>query len=95
MFWCSKEPSHRDGSFEYPQHMFWMRNKENKFPIRALIWRPAIQQHVCPWKTQTSRDINPSKCESSLITNGAVTKFLRTDSKDSVQSRRMQRLSDV
>ena len=21
-FRCSKEPSHRDGSFEYPQHMF-------------------------------------------------------------------------
>ena len=22
----SKEPSHREGSFEYPKHMFWMRN---------------------------------------------------------------------
>ena len=39
-FWCSKEPSHLDSSFEYPQHMFWMRNKENKYPIRTLIWRP-------------------------------------------------------
>ena len=28
------------GSFEYPQHMFWMRNKENNFPKRTLIWRP-------------------------------------------------------
>ena len=28
-FGCSKEPSHRDGSFEYPQHMFWLRNKKN------------------------------------------------------------------
>ena len=37
---CSKEPSHRDGSFEYTQHMFWMRNKENNFPICSLIWRP-------------------------------------------------------
>ena len=27
-FGCSKEPSHRDGSFEYPQHMFWLRNKK-------------------------------------------------------------------
>ena len=26
-FGCSKKPSHRDGSFEYPQHMFWLRNK--------------------------------------------------------------------
>ena len=28
---CSKEPSHRDGSFEYPQHMFWLRNKKKDF----------------------------------------------------------------
>ena len=27
-FGCSKEPSHRDGSVEYPQHMFWLRNKK-------------------------------------------------------------------
>ena len=39
-FGCSKEPSHWDGSFEYPKHMFWMRNKENNFPIRTLYWRP-------------------------------------------------------
>ena len=24
---CSKEPSHLDGSFEYPQYTFWLRNK--------------------------------------------------------------------
>ena len=30
-FGCSKEPSHRDGSFEFPQHMFWLRNKKMKF----------------------------------------------------------------
>ena len=22
--------------------MFWMRNKENNFPIRTLIWRPVL-----------------------------------------------------
>ena len=37
-FRCSKEPSHRDGSFEYPQHMFWLRNNENNFQLRSLIW---------------------------------------------------------
>ena len=48
-FGCLKEPSQRDGSFEYPQHMFWMRNKENNFPISTLIWRPAIfnGEQVC------------------------------------------------
>ena len=35
---CSKEPSHGDGSFEYPQHMFWLRNKKNNFQLRTLIW---------------------------------------------------------
>ena len=28
------------GSFEYPQHMFWLRNTKNNFPVRTLIWRP-------------------------------------------------------
>ena len=36
-FGCSKEPSHRGGSFEYPQHMFWLRNKKKKFLLRTLI----------------------------------------------------------
>ena len=40
-FGCSKEPSHRDGSFEYPQHMFWLRNKKNNFQFSTLIWGPA------------------------------------------------------
>ena len=31
-FGCSKEP------FGYPQHMFRMKNVENSFPIRTLIW---------------------------------------------------------
>ena len=26
--------------FEYPQHMFWLRNKKNIFPVRTLNWRP-------------------------------------------------------
>ena len=35
-FGCSKEPSHLDGSFEYPQHMFWLENKKNIFLLRTL-----------------------------------------------------------
>ena len=30
-FGCLKEPPNWDGSFEYPQHMFWLRNKKIKF----------------------------------------------------------------
>ena len=39
-FGCSNELPHRDGSFEYPQHMFWLRNKKNNFQLCTLIWRP-------------------------------------------------------
>ena len=40
-FVCSKEKSHLDSSFEYPQHMFWSRNKKNIFQLHSLTWRPA------------------------------------------------------
>ena len=38
-FGCSKEPSQWEGSFEYPQHMFWLRNKKINFWLHTLIWR--------------------------------------------------------
>ena len=35
-FGCSKNLSHVDGSFEYQQHMFWLRNKKNVFKYTLL-----------------------------------------------------------
>ena len=35
-FVCSRELSHRDGSFEHTQHMFWLRNKKNIFCYALL-----------------------------------------------------------
>ena len=35
-FGCSKEPSHRDVSFEYPQHELCLRNKKVIFLLRNL-----------------------------------------------------------
>ena len=35
-FVCSKEWSHWDGSFEYPQHMFWKRNKDYSLQYALL-----------------------------------------------------------
>ena len=37
MFWVS---FNSDGSFEYPQHMFLLRNKKNNFQLCILIWGP-------------------------------------------------------
>ena len=45
-FGCSKEQSHRDGAFEYPQHMFWLRNKKNNFQLHTLIWGPGYENVV-------------------------------------------------
>ena len=28
-------------SFEYPQHIFWLRNRKSNFLLRTLIWGPA------------------------------------------------------
>ena len=36
-FGCSKEKSHGDGSFEYPQHMFSLRNKKIIILVCTLI----------------------------------------------------------
>ena len=36
-FGCSKEPSYQDGSFEHPQHMFWLRNKNCAFLSVGLV----------------------------------------------------------
>ena len=33
---CPKEPSHRDGSFEYPQSMFWLRDMKIKFLLHIF-----------------------------------------------------------
>ena len=34
---CLKEPSHWDGSFEYPQHMFSLRNKKKQFLLNPFL----------------------------------------------------------
>ena len=41
-FGCLKETSHRGGSFEYPQHMFRLKNMKNNFQVRTLIWGPGV-----------------------------------------------------
>ena len=33
---CSKEPSHRDGSFEHPQHISWLKNKKDISQLALL-----------------------------------------------------------
>ena len=41
----SKEPSHRDGSFVYPQCMFWMRNQNIIFSI--TITHSYLEAWIC------------------------------------------------
>ena len=52
-FGCSKELSQMDGSFgylqhgslEYPQYVFWLRNKIKYFSIQTLSWKPVPILH--------------------------------------------------
>ena len=41
---CSKEYTHQDGSFEYPQHMFQLRNKKINFQRHTLCLEAWIGQ---------------------------------------------------
>ena len=41
MYFGCIEKVHQEGSFEYPQHMFWFRNKKNNFLVYTLILGPA------------------------------------------------------
>ena len=46
-FGCSKEPSHWDSSFKYPQHRFWLRNKKNIFLLHTCNLSPGHIQVTC------------------------------------------------
>ena len=43
----SKEPSHRDGSFEYPKHMFRLVNKNYHINAKNIcLSEPLINLHI-------------------------------------------------
>ena len=48
----SKIPSHWDGSFEYPQHMFWLRNEKIIF-LFALLTK--VLKHYISWTAQDNK----------------------------------------
>ena len=45
-FGCSKEPSRRDGSFEYPQHTFSLRNRKIQIYFPSLIYSQAHNRSI-------------------------------------------------
>ena len=44
-FGCSKEPSHQDSSFEYPNRMFWWRNKKKYFSVTHSYLRACLRMY--------------------------------------------------
>ena len=48
-FGCSKELSHWDSSFEYKQHMFWLKNKKNSCQLRTVNCRPETIPRASMW----------------------------------------------
>ena len=86
MFWCSKE---RDGSFEYTQHIFWLRNKKIKISKGAKIMN---RYNQVPHPTQ---DTNGKVTNSQLDTTNEsqeVSPFQTGDNKAHI-NRRGQRHS--
>ena len=67
---------------EYPQHMFWMRNKENSFPIHTLIWSPRV---VCKIVFSITFDVSfwcskePSHREDSFVHQKCLSKNIIVD----------------
>ena len=75
-FGRSKEPSHRDGSFEYPKYMLWPRNEKTRDNLSSKFPR-----RVCS-ATVTSENLNIFKTSPFLelsfsdIINGAKKSLL-------------------
>ena len=72
-FGCSKEPSHWEGSFEYPQHMFWMRNKEIVFQYTLLSG--GLLFKLSPRFFKKAKGIRPSVCPLCYLLLNHWTKF--------------------
>ena len=69
-FGCSKVPSHRDGSFEYPQHLFWLRNKKTNSYLGASACKYNIN-----WNAASQMYTNGAGIENILIST--MVKFKR------------------
>ena len=53
---AQKGPSHQDGSFEHPQHMFWWRNMNSFFKLPSVT-KKTILTYIIDCKTITVRAI--------------------------------------
>ena len=60
--WCSKEPSHWDGSSEYQQHMFWLINKKLIFSYELLSWACNLMFYFLFSKTNRWNGNNTISC---------------------------------
>ena len=58
---CSKEPSHQDSSFEYPQQKFLLRNKKKNFSYAVLS--EGLGRAICPSELANSDNQWESKNE--------------------------------
>ena len=75
-FGRSKEPSHRDGSFEYPKYMLWPRNEKmrenlsSKFPKRVSSATVTSENlnifKTSPFLELCAKSLYPYNCASAL-----------------------------
>ena len=67
-FGSSIEPFHWDGSFEYPQHMFWLRNMKISFPLHTLNKSLDVTYHISSASFSLGDVFLPDSKSCSLLT---------------------------
>ena len=64
-----------DGSFEHPQHMFWLRNKKNNFQLHTLIWGSEILNILGPWLDRVSYKVSFKPVSLATFIGGALMRY--------------------
>ena len=65
-FWCSKELSHWDSSFEYPQHMFWLRNMNYDFQLHPYLKAFVAGGNFCCLLISFSNSLDPDQVRQNV-----------------------------
>ena len=75
-FGCSKELSHRDGSFEYPQHMFLGLIHANLCPICPLVYEISDTQESTALRPTSAGSAPKIICPPTVNLNNYTTEDL-------------------
>ena len=99
-FGCSKEQSHRDGSFEQSQHMFWLRNKKQQQYIQSgdrlytLCFRNQRTKPISLLQAVTRRGLHRYTYEGNYLLCLYLWRYSKTCLKRPFKNRQKKDLND-